>query len=74
MLTGYSIFNGEKLFADDGSQNHLIFQPKNLQMFTSSDKKVLWKSKDFQTIALKASLYISSSFSQKLIMILLKNL
>ena len=40
LINGYDIFNGEKYFLDDGSQNYLIFEPNQryFQTFTDTNK------------------------------------
>ena len=46
MINGYSIFNGAKYFAEDGSQNYFLFQLL-IKYFKSSTINMFmtWKSK-----------------------------
>ena len=49
MINGYSIFNGAKYFAEDGSQNYHIFQPllKSFEAYIkiANAKIMAWKCK-----------------------------
>ena len=48
LINGYGIFDGEKYFPDNGSQNYLIFQPvcKHVSNIYWYWQKFAWKSSE----------------------------
>ena len=69
MINGHSILNKEKYFAENGSQNYLVFQPvsKYFQTFTGDTDKILaWKSKGLSEESIKTSVTSGKSFVSKL--------
>ena len=69
LINGHSILNKEKYFAENGSQNYLVFQPvsKYFQTFTGDTDKILaWKSKGLSEESIKTSVTSGKSFVSKL--------
>ena len=70
MINGYSIPNGEKYFARDGSQNYLVFQAL-LKCFGAAKTKekplvMAWKSKRLPEESIKPHVRSNNSLNPKL--------
>ena len=66
LINRYSILNGAKYFAEDGSQNYLVFQsiPGYVQTFTETNKIFSWRYKGLSKESIKTP--SDNSFTPKL--------